>query len=311
MNNTEFAGNYLGGICWDRLTQKRMENEKALENFGYKVYSQNDEDGIINEIFQRIGTTNKEFIEFGVQNGLESNCHFLLHKGWKGLWIEGNKAYCKEINFRFKPVIDGQSLKVINAFITKENINNLIEENAFSLSPDLLSIDIDGNDWHIWDSIICCKPRVVCVEFNGKFPPDVEWIQPYNPDHIWDKSDWQGASLRSMTMLGEQKGYKLVATNLNGVNAFFIKKELINGSFLGISSPEGLYNPFRTNLKFLTPGHPSEFCLAKQGKYIKIADYFESEKAYRKYQTIKKGRYRILRKIKNFISRVIHYSIKL
>ena len=70
--------------------KRRLDNPKYLDRFGYKVFSQNDEDGIITEIFNRIGTTNKKFVEFGVQNGLESNGHFLLHKGWSGLWIDGN-----------------------------------------------------------------------------------------------------------------------------------------------------------------------------------------------------------------------------
>ena len=81
-------GTIIGGLCWDELTRKRMEDPLAIENYGYKVYSQNDEDGIINEIFRRIGTETKEFIELGVDNGLECNTHFLLHREWHGLWIE-------------------------------------------------------------------------------------------------------------------------------------------------------------------------------------------------------------------------------
>ena len=119
----KLEGKIYGGNCWDMLTKTRMENKNCLENYGYRVYSQNDEDGIINEIFKRIGTTNKEFIEFGVQDGLECNSHYLLHKGWKGLWIEGSKKYYNKINNKFRPAIKKGMLKICNAFITKNNIN--------------------------------------------------------------------------------------------------------------------------------------------------------------------------------------------
>ena len=107
----------FGGRQWDRTTKKRLLNRKALENFGYKVYSQNDEDGIIQEIFRRIGTTNQKFIEFGVQNGLESNGHFLLFKSWTGLWIEGNADYCKEIREKFAPIITKKQLQLIHVVL--------------------------------------------------------------------------------------------------------------------------------------------------------------------------------------------------
>jgi hypothetical protein len=105
---------------------RRLKNPIYLESFGYKVYSQNDEDGIITEIFNRIGTTNKKFVEFGVQNGLESNGHFLLHKGWHGIWIDGNKKSMSELYSLFKRPIEEKQLVAINAFITTDNINQLI-----------------------------------------------------------------------------------------------------------------------------------------------------------------------------------------
>lgn len=138
-----------GGVLWEKMTDERMKNNKCLEKYGYKVYSQNDEDGIIQEIFRRIGRTNKIFIEFGVQNGLESNAHYLLHKGWKGLWIEGNHGHCEEIKIKFNNVLKNNQLKLTNAFINKDNINQLIEEAGIKGEIDLLSIDIGGNDYHI------------------------------------------------------------------------------------------------------------------------------------------------------------------
>jgi hypothetical protein len=106
--------------------KRRIEDTLYLDRFGYKVYSQNDEDGIIAEIFKRIGTASKKFVEFGVQNGLESNCHFLLHKGWSGLWIEGSKKAYGELVKCFKEPIERKQLTALNAFITKKNINGII-----------------------------------------------------------------------------------------------------------------------------------------------------------------------------------------
>jgi hypothetical protein len=233
--------------CAEMELAKRLKEPIRLEQYGYKVYSQNDEDGILSEIFKRIGTMNKKFIEFGVQNGLESIGHFLLHKGWQGLWLEGSLNYCKQIYDNFKEPITNRQLNVVNAFINKNNINDLIaKKGGINGEIDLLSVDIDGNDYHIWKAIDCVNPRVVCIEYNAKFPPNFEWIMKYDENHIWDGiSDKSGASLKSLEILGNELGYQLVGTNLNGVNAFFVRKELTKDLFVQPATAENLYNPPR------------------------------------------------------------------
>ena len=207
-----------------------LNDPKRLENYGYKVYSQNDEDGIINEIFNRIGTTNKFFIEFGVQDGIECNCHYLLFQDWEGVFIEGSKDYCDKINEYYEYLISKSKLQVINAFITRENINDLISTTKAVIIKDidLLSIDIDGNDYHVFKSIGVINPRVVIIEYNVKFPPPIKWVMPYNANHIWDGTEKQGASLQAIVDLAKIKGYELVATNISGINAFFVRKDLYN-----------------------------------------------------------------------------------
>ena len=267
-----FHGAVEGGFCWDALTKNRIRNRKALEPYGYKVFSQNDEDGIIHEIFDRIGTTNKVFIEFGVQDGLESNSHLLLHYGWSGLWIEGSEVYCDEIAIKFKPVIENGQLRVCNAFITKDNINELFIKNGLSGEIDLLSIDIDGNDYYIWDAIKEVNSRVIVVEYNAKFPPDLEWCQAYDASHVWMGSDWHGASLKALEKLGRNKGYRLVGTNLRGCNAFFVRNDLIKDLFYKPETAEALYNPLRLNLTFLA-NHAAQYCLAVQKDNLGIFNY--------------------------------------
>jgi hypothetical protein len=235
----------------------RLANPIFLERYGFKVYSQNDEDGIIEEIFNRIGETNRTFVEFGVENGLESNCHYLLHKGWKGLWMEGNERAVKEIQTLFERPMKHGRLVVVNAFIKKDNINELIAGGGISGEIDLLSIDIDGNDYWIWQEISGVNPRVVVIEYNAKFPPNFEWVMEYDGNHMWQGDDEHGASLKALELLGRKLGYQLVGTNIVGANAFFVRTDLAGELFFMPPVSEKLYNPTRWTMEFVS-GLPSK-----------------------------------------------------
>lgn len=248
------------------LSHPRYTDKKRLEPFGFKVYSQNEEDGMIAEIFNRIGTTNKFFIEFGVEDGLQCNTHFLLFQGWEGVYMEGSAEFCEKIRENFKIPLERGQLTLLHSFITAENINDLIAQTKAKdlVEIDLLSIDIDGNDYHIFNAISIIKPRVIVIEINAKFPPPVEYVMPYNPTHIWDGSDIQGASLESLTKLAKQKGYNLVATDLKGVNAFFVRTDLCGDKFADDCSAINLYNPWRA-INPIT-GHISKYFLPNGAK---------------------------------------------
>lgn len=264
-------------MAYEILTQRRLNNPKCLERHGFKVYSQNDEDGIIEEIFNRIGETNKTFVEFGVQNGLESNGHYLLHKGWSGLWIEGNETYVNEIGARFYPVLKDNRLKCVNAFITKDNINFHIAGSGMVGEIDLLSIDIDGNDYYVWEAVNVIRPRVVVIEYNAKFPPNHDWKMAYCENFVWDGSDWHGASLKALELLGRRLGYQLVGTNLSGVNAFFVRQELAGNLFISPATAEELYNPARYGRQRYINGHPAKYCLINQLPNIGALNYNPAE----------------------------------
>ena len=241
----------------------RLNNPLCLERFGYKVYSQSDEDGIIEEIFNRIGLQTKTFIEFGVGDGIENNSHYLLHKAWSGLWIEGSKKDLKKLRKLFVTPIENNRLTIVNGFITKDNINELIEkEGKIKGEIDLLSIDIDGNDYWIWEAIRCVSPRVVVIEYNAKFPPNHEWVMAYDPKHQWSGSDKQGASLKSLEILGKKLGYQLAGTNISGINAFFVKENLARDLFFKPAVAEKLYNPARWTMQYIS-GHPSREYIGK------------------------------------------------
>jgi hypothetical protein len=249
----------LGRDCIENiLTSEKYANPLRLERFGFKVYSQNEEDGIIEEIFKRIGTLNQTFVEFGVQNGLENNTLYLLQKGWQGVWLEGDKEYFKQINKTFASYIKKASLKVQDTFVTRENIDSVLSTFSFPRELDLLCIDIDGNDYYVWDAIECVSPRLLVIEYNAKFPPPTQWVMDYNPHHIWDVSDYCGASLSSLTELAEKKGYSLVCCNIVGVNAFFVRKDLVANKFQTPFTAENYYQPARYYLReAIFAGHPS------------------------------------------------------
>lgn len=239
-------------------TQRRISDNLFLERYGYKVYSQSDEDGIIEEIFNRIGTKSKIFVELGVGNGTECNTHYLIHKGWSGLWIDGDKKMMKEAQNLFERPITKGRLRIHNEFINIKNVNEIIGgRNGINGEVDLLSIDIDGNDYWIWEKITCINPRVVVIEYNAKFPPNHEWIMKYNESHVWLRDDQQGASLKSLELLGQKMGYQLVGTNFTGINAFFVKVEMANDLFPKPAIAENLYNCTRWNIQY-SSGHPSK-----------------------------------------------------
>ena len=267
----------IGGIRWVKQAQEHLDNPLCLEGYGFQVYSQNDEDGIIEEIFDRIGTDSKIFVEFGVGNGLENNSHYLLHKGWEGLWIEGGESACREIAIRFRPAIKNGQLTVYNQFITKDNIDTMISGFVDGRNVDFLSIDIDGNDYYVWDAIRSISPRVVCIEYNGKFPPNHVWSQAYNENHVWDGSDWHGASLKALEKLGREKGYTLVGTNLTGVNAFFVRDDLVGDHFFGEGKAEELFNPMWNLMVNFRMGHPARYYTGLQEPDIGIENYVLDE----------------------------------
>ncbi len=230
-------------------------SSKRLNKHEYQVFSQNGEDGIIQEIFDRVGYTNKYFIEFGVENGLECNSTNLLYKGWSGLWIEGSEQQCEGVKTRFSDLISDGRLQIQNAFINAENIQSLFDKANTPIEPDLLSIDIDYNDYYVWDAITKYKPRVVIIEYNSIFRPDTHFVVKYNPNRMWDKTSHYGASLLALEQLGKQKGYCLVGCVFSGSNAFFVREDLVGEQFESPFTAENHYEPNRDFL-FYKAGHP-------------------------------------------------------
>ncbi|MFC1703305.1 hypothetical protein ACFL1E_00785 [Candidatus Omnitrophota bacterium] len=238
----------------------KYQNPKKLNRFEFQCHSQNGEDGIIAEIFRRIGVTNQFFVEFGAStNGLENNTTYLLLKGWKGgAWIEGNPKDVERIKRKYRTFVNNKKLSVRCAFVTAENIEGLFKELDIPKEFDLLSVDIDGNDYWVWKAITHYRPRVVVIEYNPSFDSDLKWVMKYNPQHVWNGTIYYGASLKSLEILGAQKGYKLIGCNFTGANAFFVREDLVKDKFLEPFTSENHYEPPRYYL-LRTVGHERDF----------------------------------------------------
>jgi len=238
---------------------ERFQDPKRLIKYGRKMFSQNEEDGIIKEIFNRIGTTNKTFVEFGIGDGLENNTLALLLDGWKGLWMDGSSRSINNINDHFKSVLNNGQLTAIDVYVTKENINTLISSNIKENEIDLLSIDIDGNDATIFNEISVIKPRVVVIEYTAKFFPPVLFSVDYDANHIWQGDDYVGASLKYLENCFTEKGYKLVGCDLLGANAFFVRDDLVENKFKAPYTAEEHYEPARHHLVGNISGHATTY----------------------------------------------------
>lgn len=224
------------GLLARQYREQILEKEKAadprlLTPYGFTAYSQTDEDGILQEIFNRIGTTNRVLIDFGCAQGVECNSTYLILTGWRGLWMDGSEENVAAVRRSFAQQVEPGDLQAKQAFITTENINSLIESAGLPKEIDLLSIDIDGNDYWVWEALTAVSPRVVAIEYNATFHPPVRIVQEYNPASRWNFTNYYGASLQALERLGSKKGYSLVGCSFSGANAFFVRNDLVGDKF--------------------------------------------------------------------------------
>jgi hypothetical protein len=208
----------------------------AFRDVGFKAYSQTDEDGILLFIFSVIGTTNKTSVEICAGNGIECNtANLIINHGWTGLLMDGNSELVRQ-GKRFYEKNPGTYVDppvFACNWIKRNNVNELVSENGFAGEIDLLSLDLDGVDYWIWEAIEVISPRVVVLEYLDIVGPDRALTVPYADDF----SAWQhpvtggmpnfcGASLPAFVKLARRKGYRLVGCNRSGFNAFFVKNNV-------------------------------------------------------------------------------------
>ncbi len=232
--------------CRILLQSARNADETRLLKFGYRVYSQSDEDGILRELFRRIGERNRTFVEIGTGDGIENNTLFLLVQGWRGLWLEASPRKVASAKKKVESLFRDRRLHIEQHFVSAGNVDGILTRMAPGTEIDLLSVDIDGNDYYVLDAIRAISPRVIVAEYNAKFPADISWVMEYNEAYRWDGTDYFGASLKALETLLSGKGYSLVGCNLLGCNAFFVRNDLASaGSFCAPFTSENHYEPAR------------------------------------------------------------------
>lgn len=196
------------------------------------LYSENGEDGVIAYLFQKLGVSSRYFVELGAGDAItHSNTYILLLQAWDGLSLD--RAH------------DLPPYNLHKEFITKENVNTLLNKYGVPYSFDLLSIRTAYNAFYIWKGISSLyQPAVVAIRFNGFHPPHADQVVSYRPFYIGDKSDYFGASILALYKLGREKGYSLVYAEMSGHTLFFVRDDLIeskNLHFKNMNQVEALY----------------------------------------------------------------------
>ena len=210
-----------------------------------RVYSQNGEDGVVAHLLSLAGPGDRRFVEFGVEDGTECNtANLALTFGWRGLQLEANAADAARAWDFYSGRAD---VRVVEARVTPANIDALLAEHGFDGELDLLSIDIDGNDYWVWETLNAARPRVVVIEYNAVFGPARSLTVPYaerpSPYEAHPTGWYHGASLTALARLADRKGYVLAGAESRGVNAFFVRRDVAAGKVAAVT-PAAAWAPF-------------------------------------------------------------------
>lgn len=221
----------------------------AFAEAGFSVFSQTDEDGILLMIFAAIGMTNRFCVDMAFQSPVGANTtNLICNWGWNGFMVEGDAEGARSSQdwFLARPDTRVYPPKIVQGWITAENINQLLEDNGVTGEIDLLSLDVDGVDVWLWNALTAISPRVVVVEFMNIWGADASVTVPYHPDfdrHNYHP-DFFGASLPAFVKLGQVKGYRLIGCNRLGYNAFFLRNDLAQHLFPEVTAESCLALPY-------------------------------------------------------------------
>jgi len=207
---------------------KFSENLNDINKYEFKKTSQNNEDGIIEFIFNKIGLKKINFVEIGFDFYQNNSLNF-LSKVRKGLFIDGSEDKVIKLKSIIALLYPFNNINVVKKFIDKDNLNLIIDDHFHNNEEiDFFSIDVDGNDYYLFENLKI-RPKVICIEYNFWFGPDVKSSIPYDKNFTWETgSIYFGASLNSLCELAKRKGYYLIALESHCVNAFFIRSDLKN-----------------------------------------------------------------------------------
>ncbi len=229
----------FGKILVNQILNKEVTSLKDVE---FKIFSQFGDDGIIQWLINNIDIDNEFFVEFGVENYKEANTKFLMfNNNWSGFVMDGSTENIE--NLKKQDYFWKYDLKAKDVFITKENINDLLLEQNINPNVGLLHIDLDGNDYYIFNEINCLNPNILILEYNSLFGIEREISVPYREDFYRTKAHYSnlyfGASLKALHSLAYKKGFVFIGCNQAGNNAYFVRKDKINSKIKEVSLEEG------------------------------------------------------------------------
>jgi hypothetical protein len=216
-----------------------------LQSTEFRCFSQNGEDGLLLFTFALIGTTNQMALEICAGDGTECNtANLVINHGWHGFMFDGSEERIQRGREFFGQRCQDTFIRppeLVAAWITAENVNDLVSKAGVCGEIDLLSLDIDGMDYWVWKSLMAVSPRVVVLEFNLTWGPNLSVSVPYNPAFKIDydkQPHYSGASLAAFAKLGKQKGYRLVGIERLGFNAIFLRSDVGTDYFPELSPVE-------------------------------------------------------------------------
>jgi SAM-dependent methyltransferase len=226
------------------VTDEATNPDDDLNRYEDRITSQNGEDGIIRELLLRVGSPTRFVIEVGAGDGTENNSAQLIERySFAACLLEGDPDRARRLA---RHHASRRDVVVIGAFVDAESIVSLLNSKIVSEEPDLLSIDIDGNDYHVWRVLAqVLSPRIVVIEYNASQGPTKQWIMPYDANHRWHGDNHFGASLGALAQLGGDLGYALVGTDSSGVNAFFVRADLMEQARFPVRKPADAYHALR------------------------------------------------------------------
>ncbi|MFC5438084.1 hypothetical protein ACFPME_16105 [Rhodanobacter umsongensis] len=234
----------LGGFLAQQVAGK--QHVSSLHDVEFRVYSQWGDDGIIQWIVSHLPSTPKRFVEFGIEDYSESNTRFLMvNNNWTGLVMDGspeniNRLHRRKWFWRY-------GLTALPCFVTRDNVNSLVGDWAAGEEIGLLHIDVDGNDYWLWEAIRCTSPSICIMEYNALFGSERAVTVPYSSDfRRFDahySGQYFGASLAALTLLARTKGYALIGTNSAGNNAYYLRTDLLSSHMREISIAEAFTTP--------------------------------------------------------------------
>ena len=225
-----------------------------LEDVEFSIFSQFGEDGILQYLLRHVKVPETTFVEIGVGNYRESNTRFLVeNNNWRGIAINGDDSHARYI--LGSGLAWRHDVEPVQAFVTRENVDQLITDNGFTGEIGLLSIDVDGVDYWLWSAVTSITPAIVVMEFNALFGPEATVTVPYDPTFVDAESHYSrvhfGASLGALAHLGKERGYRLVGISSNAANAFFVLNNLADDTLREVSPQECWRAP-----RFLTSRNP-------------------------------------------------------